>query len=350
MSKVDIIGKWDLNNNSWYDPYTEEERGKSLSLVSLKNVITDESYNYEYFIFCPGIRLENVSKDSKIVSDKAGNIDKAIKYFGKLDKNIHMKLLLLDNDAPLKEESVFLGNHIESISSNPHINSINVIAHSKGAAVAFDSLKYIKRPLALSKTNLFTTAVPFKGTIMVSPAIFYPKLERIIQNKINNEFLAKEITKAISSVYSGISSNSHMDYDIAIPGGADPDKYDETFIEKLLQKENLDMISKINSYHNIYTGIEEDTFRKCLKAGDFAGMGLCLMDDLIFDEKSDGIVPLSSQQALENLNPEELKIHQVKSSTNNIFGNVQDANEVFSIINDEIDETKEKAYYKKLKK
>ena len=79
-------------------------------------------------------------------------------------------------------------------------------------------------------------------------------------------------------------------------------------------------------------------------------MGLCLMDDLIFDEKSDGIVPLSSQQALENLNPEELKIHQVKSSTNNIFGNVQDANEVFSIINDEIDETKEKAYYKKLKK
>ena len=80
MSKVDIIGKWDLNNNSWYDPYTEEERGKSLSLVSLKNVITGESYNYEYFIFCPGIRLENVSKDSKIVSDKAGNIDKAIKY------------------------------------------------------------------------------------------------------------------------------------------------------------------------------------------------------------------------------------------------------------------------------
>ena len=166
MSKVDIIGKWDLNNNSWYDPYTEEERGKSLSLVSLKNVITGESYNYEYFIFCPGIRLENVSKDSKIVSDKAGNIDKAIKYFGKLDKNIHMKLLLLDNDAPLKEESIFLGNHIESISSNPHINSINVIAHSKGAPVAFDSLKYIKRPLALSKTNLFTTAVPFKGTIM----------------------------------------------------------------------------------------------------------------------------------------------------------------------------------------
>ena len=63
MSKVDIIGKWDLSNNSWYDPYTEEERGKSLSLVSLKSVETDESYNYEYFIFCPGIRLENVSKE-----------------------------------------------------------------------------------------------------------------------------------------------------------------------------------------------------------------------------------------------------------------------------------------------
>ena len=349
MSKVDIIGKWDLNNNSWYDPYTEEERGKSLSLVSLKNVITGESYNYEYFIFCPGIRLENVSKDSKIVSDKAGNIDKAIKYFGKLDKNIHMKLLLLDNDAPLKEESIFLGNHIESISSNPHINSINVIAHSQGAALAFNSLKYIRKPLALSKTNLFTTAVPFKGTIMASPLYLYPRLEDIIKNKISNEFLVQRLMEGLTKLYESFSSNSHMDYDIAIPGGANS-KYDKSFIKNLLSEENISMISKINSYHNIYTKIESDTFKKCLKTGDLTGMVLCLIDDIVFTEKSDGIVPLSSQQALENLNPEGLKIHQVKSSTHNIFGNVQDVNEVFSIINDEIDETKEKAYYKKLKK
>ena len=349
MSKVDIIGKWDLSNNSWYDPYTEEERGKSLSLVSLKSVETDESYNYEYFIFCPGIRLENVSKDSKTVSDKAGDIDKAIKYFSKLDKNIHMKLLLLDNDAPLKEESVFLGNHIESISSNPHINSINVIAHSQGAALAFNSLKYIRKPLALSKTNLFTTAVPFKGTIMASPLYLYPRLEDIIKNKISNEFLVQRLMEGLTKLYESFSSNSHMDYDIAIPGGANS-KYDKSFIKNLLSEENISMISKINSYHNIYTKIESDTFKKCLKTGDLTGMVLCLIDDIVFTEKSDGIVPLSSQQALEKLNPEGLKIHQVKSSTNNIFGNVQDAYEVFSIINDEIDETKEKAYYKKLKK
>ena len=349
MSKVDIIGKWDLSNNSWYDPYTEEERGKSLSLVSLKSVETDESYNYEYFIFCPGIRLENVSKDSKTVSDKAGDIDKAIKYFSKLDKNIHMKLLLLDNDAPLKEESVFLGNHIESISSNPHINSINVIAHSQGAALAFNSLKYIRKPLALSKTNLFTTAVPFKGTIMASPLYLYPRLEDIIKNKISNEFLVQRLMEGLTKLYESFSSNSHMDYDIAIPGGANS-KYDKSFIKNLLSEENISMISKINSYHNIYTKIESDTFKKCLKTGDLTGMVLCLIDDIVFTEKSDGIVPLSSQQALENLNPEGLKIHQVKSSTHNIFGNVQDAYEVFSIINDEIDETKEKAYYKKLKK
>lgn len=349
MSKVDIIGKWDLSNNSWYDPYTEEERGKSLSLVSLKSVETDESYNYEYFIFCPGIRLENVSKDSKTVSDKAGDIDKAIKYFSKLDKNIHMKLLLLDNDAPLKEESIFLGNHIESISSNPHINSINVIAHSIGAAVAFDSLKSIRKPLALSKTNLFTTAVPFKGTIMASPLYLYPRLEDIIKNKISNEFLIQRLMEGLTKLYESFSSNSHMDYDIAIPGGANS-KYDKSFIKNLLSEENISMISKINSYHNIYTKIESDTFKKCLKTGDLTGMVLCLIDDIVFTEKSDGIVPLSSQQALENLNSEGLKIHQVKSSTNNIFGNVQDAYEVFSIINDEIDETKEKAYYKKLKK
>ena len=349
MSKVDIIGKWDLSNNSWYDPYTEEERGKSLSLVSLKSVETDESYNYEYFIFCPGIRLENVSKDSKTVSDKAGDIDKAIKYFSKLDKNIHMKLLLLDNDAPLKEESIFLGNHIESISSNPHINSINVIAHSQGAALAFNSLKYIRKPLALSKTNLFTTAVPFKGTIMASPLYLYPRLEDIIKNKISNEFLVQRLMEGLTKLYESFSSNSHMDYDIAIPGGANS-KYDKSFIKNLLSEENISMISKINSYHNIYTKIESDTFKKCLKTGDLTGMVLCLIDDIVFTEKSDGIVPLSSQQALENLNPEGLKIHQVKSSTHNIFGNVQDAYEVFSIINDEIDETKEKAYYKKLKK
>ena len=25
MSKIDIVGKWDLNNNNWYDPYTEKK-------------------------------------------------------------------------------------------------------------------------------------------------------------------------------------------------------------------------------------------------------------------------------------------------------------------------------------
>lgn len=349
MSKIDIVGKWDLNNNNWYDPYTENERGSSLALASLKNVKVDDNYNYEYFIFCPGTRLEDESKDSKTISDGAENIDKAQKFFGKLDKNIQIKLLLLDADAPLKEESIFFGNHIDSISSNPHIKSINIIAHSQGAALAFNSLKYIRKPLALSKTNLFTTAVPFKGTIMASPLYLYPRLEDIIKNKISNEFLVQRLMEGLTKLYESFSSNSHMDYDIAIPGGANS-KYDESFIKNLLSEENISMISKINSYHNIYTKIESDTFRKCLKTGDLTGMVLCLIDDIVFTEKSDGIVPLSSQQALENLNPEGLKIHQVKSSTHNIFGNVQDAYEVFSIINDEIDETKEKAYYKKLKK
>ena len=349
MSKIDIVGKWDLNNNNWYDPYTENERGSSLALASLKNVKVNDNYNYEYFIFCPGTRLEDESKDSKTISDGAENIDKAQKFFGKLDKNIQIKLLLLDADAPLKEESIFLGNHIDSISSNPHIKSINIIAHSQGAALAFNSLKYIRKPLALSKTNLFTTAVPFKGTIMASPLYLYPRLEDIIKNKISNEFLVQRLMEGLTKLYESFSSNSHMDYDIAIPGGANS-KYDKSFIKNLLSEENISMISKINSYHNIYTKIESDTFKKCLKTGDLTGMVLCLIDDIVFTEKSDGIVPLSSQQALENLNPEGLKIHQVKSSTHNIFGNVQDAYEVFSIINDEIDETKEKAYYKKLKK
>ena len=349
MSKIDIVGKWDLNNNNWYDPYTENERGSSLALASLKNVKVDDNYNYEYFIFCPGTRLEDESKDSKTISDGAENIDKAQKFFGKLDKNIQIKLLLLDADAPLKEESIFFGNHIDSISSNPHIKSINIIAHSQGAALAFNSLKYIRKPLALSKTNLFTTAVPFKGTIMASPLYLYPRLEDIIKNKISNEFLVQRLMEGLTKLYESFSSNSHMDYDIAIPGGANS-KYDKSFIKNLLSEENISMISKINSYHNIYTKIESDTFKKCLKTGDLTGMVLCLIDDIVFTEKSDGIVPLSSQQALENLNPEGLKIHQVKSSTHNIFGNVQDAYEVFSIINDEIDETTEKAYYKKLKK
>lgn len=349
MSKIDIVGKWDLNNNNWYDPYTKEERGRSLSLASLKSVKVDDSYNYEYFIFCPGTRLEDESKDSKTISDGPENIDKAIKFFGKLDKNIQMKLLLLDADAPLKEESIFLGNHIESISSNPHIKSINIIAHSKGAALAFDSLKYIRNPLALEKTNLFTTAVPFKGTIMASPLYLYPRLEEIIKSKISSEILVQKLMEGFAKIYSGISSNSHMDYDIAIPGGASQ-KYDKSFIENLLSEENINMISKINSYHNIYTGIESDTFRNCLKDGDLTGMGLCLIDDIVFTEKSDGMVPLSSQKALEALNPQGLKLHQIKSSTNNILGNTRTANEVFTIINDEIDEAKEKAYLKKLQK
>ena len=69
--------------------------------------------------------------------------------------------------------------------------------------------------------------------------------------------------------------------------------------------------------------------------------------------ETDENLDTDAERILEKLNvvnSEGLKIHQVKSSTHNIFGNVQDANEVFSIINDEIDETKEKAYYKKLKK
>ncbi len=55
----------------------------------------------------------------------------------------------------------------------------------------------------------------------------------------------------------------------------------------------------INHYQNICTVINDKTAKEILKKGDLLGIGLLLMDELFFDEPSDGLVLLSAQKSIE---------------------------------------------------
>ena len=89
---------------------------------------------------------------------------------------------------------------------------------------------FFTKPITFSKTNIFNVAAPYDGTKMASPLVFYPEVKKVITSKIHNETLANSIYNKLINLYESISSNSHMDYDIAMIGGIPESKkhvYDE---------------------------------------------------------------------------------------------------------------------------
>ena len=302
MGKINIIGKWDLNENKWKTP-TTEEYGKSFSLAIYEPIINDEnSSEINYIIIANGTRLEQHTKDFNVISDKELKIDYVKKHFEKPNGNYQIISLFMDNDAPLIEAAKLFSEYIDNLAINENTKSINLISVSKCGTMSFYTPRFFKYEESFNKTSLHNVAVPYQGTKFASPFIIFQEVKSFLNAKLGKNELSKQGYIALLKMYKNICSCSHMDYDISLPGGVPIDqnnKYDRNFIKNIFSKENIDSIKKLHLFRNYTTEIDEKTFIEALLALNLKGMGLCLFNEFFFHGKSDGLTSLHSQRTVE---------------------------------------------------
>ena len=302
MGTIEILGKWNNETSKFETSFDLSLSGTAFGVATyepIKNVASDE---YDYIIICSGCRIENFSKDFIGVKESHSGISKFIDYFSNQKRNVIIKLVMLDKDAPLKEQGKLLASQIDLWVGMPEVKTVNVLGHSKAAVMCFDMPKYFRNPLSYSKTNLYTTCSPFNGTIMACPDKLIRKIESVFRERIPSQLLVDFLMKLVISFNDSMNSYSHMDFDITPLGHISQEYmhlYDPSLIENIFSVENLDAINRIGSYTNFCTKIDNNTLGECLRTANYLGVGLCLLDAVVFDEPSDGMVAYSSQRLVD---------------------------------------------------
>ena len=162
--------------------------------------------------------------------------------------------------------------------------------------------RYFNNPKSYDLTYMYNIATPYSGTTMASPLYFYPEIKKLVTSKLGDNAISNFIYKKLVDFYESRSSNSHMDYDIAKPGGVSEDKkdnYDKDFIENIFSSENIEALKKIKGFENFTTHIDKNVIEKAIKMGDFNTIGLSILNSWFFDKKSDGFVMTSEQSLVE---------------------------------------------------
>lgn len=352
MGKIELLGKWNLEQETWQQDITNKQRGRSSAIGTYEDIINDPNEGINYIIIALGSRVEDHSKNYFDIKESQISVDKFLSYFSNRNNNIAIRTFLMDADAPIKEDAKLIARYIDELATKDTTASINLLGVSKCGTMAFYVPKYFNRLASFHKTNVYTIASPFNGTKMASPKIFYPEVKKLITSKIGDTKFAETVYRKLISVYEGISSNSHMDYDIAMPGGISEDKahiYDPTFIRDIFNSDNVNAVRRLNSYQNFITGIDGNTLKEAIATANVTGVGLCLLDSLCFDEQSDGLVMTSSQHLVEEHLPDEkITTHRLKSTHHSVFSNERAINEIMYSVNKTIEAqtTSNKTYVK----
>lgn len=334
MGKIDIIAKWDLEKNKWTQSSDLKDIGRSFAIANYKKIINDNG-KINYIIIDQGSRVEDHSKDFFNIKETEVGIDNVISHYERCNGNYDIKLFLMDADAPIIEDAKIFANYVEKLASLPNTNSVNIVGLSKCSVMNFYVPRFFKNSDTYKKTNIYNIASPYEGTKFASPKIFYPEIKRVFKSDILCNTLVKNI-------YEKISSNSHMDYDIAIPGGIPAEKlhiYDESFIKNVFCTDNVEAVKRLNSFKNILTSIDSNVRKEAIKTLNFYGIALCLFDKMFFDGKSDGMVYTSSQRKVEDVL--DIKSYSIKSH-HDVNSNIRAFNEVLGIVDDTIDEFDDK--------
>lgn len=334
MGKIDIIAKWDLEKNKWTQSSDLKDIGRSFAIANYKKIINDNG-KINYIIIDQGSRVEDHSKDFFNIKETEVGIDNVISHYERCNGNYDIKLFLMDADAPIIEDAKLFANYVEKLASLPNTNSVNIVGLSKCSVMNFYVPRFFKNSDTYKKTNIYNIASPYEGTKFASPKIFYPEIKRVFKSDILCNTLVKNI-------YEKISSNSHIDYDIAIPGGIPAEKlhiYDESFIKNVFCTDNVEAVKRLNSFKNILTSIDSNVRKEAIKTLNFYGIALCLFDKMFFDGKSDGMVYTSSQRKVEDVL--DIKSYSIKSH-HDVNSNIRAFNEVLGIVDDTIDEFDDK--------
>lgn len=348
MNKIEVLGKYSLCDKSWSN--NDALRKISLAIANYDEIKNCDNEMYEYIILCYGCRLEDHSKDGYTIKNSAAHINRILNYYKGKNCNVRVKYVMLDKDAPLKEDGLVLAKYINQLCKDSNCNSVNIVGHSKAGVMFFDMIKHLDNN-SLSKTNLYNVAVPYTGTKMASPKFIYNDIKIIIDSQIKNKDLADKIYKSTINFYEGISSNSHMDYDISLPGGVQEDRldrYDSSIIENIFSKENINAMKNLNSFQNYITGIDETTLPRAIFTGDFTGIGLCIIDDVLMDRKSDGFVCSDAQRKVSNYMHNSHRI--ISGAHHGILSDELYCNRIFSDIYDNIEQNNEKKFVRGLVK
>ena len=341
MGTIDIFAKWDLEKNDWTQSDNLKDIGRSFAIASYKRIINDNG-KINYIIIDQGSRVEDYSNDFSNIKETEVRIDNVISHYERCNGNYDIKLFLMDADAPIIEDAKLFANYVELLASLPDTNSVNIVGLSKCSVMNFYVPRFFKNSETFKKTNVYNIASPYEGTKMASPLVFYPEIRRFVASKVCNEKLAQNISNKLVNVYEGISSNSHMDYDIAIPGGIPEEKlylYDENFIKEVFCTDNVEAVKRLNSFKNILTSIDNSVRKEAIMTGNFYGIALCLFDKMFFEGKSDGMVYTSSQRKVEDVL--DIKSYSIKSH-HDVNSNIRAFNEVLGIVDDTIDEFDDK--------
>ena len=332
MGTIDIFAKWNLEKNEWVQSSDLKDRGRSFAIASYKRIINDNG-KINYIIIDQGSRVENHSEDFSNIKETEVRIDNVISHYERCNGNYDIKLFLMDADAPIIEDAKLFAKYVESLALLPNTNSVNIIGLSKCSVMNFYVPRFFKNRETFKKTNVYNIASPYDGTKFASIKMFYPEIRK--KFKVLSDFIIK-------NVYEGISSNSHMDYDIAIPGGIPEERihlYDENFIKNVFCTDNVEAVKRLNSFKNILTSIDSEVRKEAIITGNLYGIALCLFDKIFFDGKSDGMVYTSSQRKVEDVL--DIKSYSIKSH-HDVNSNVRAFNEVLEIVDDTIDEFDDK--------
>lgn len=302
MGKINSIAKWDLSLNQWIIP-SNEQVGRSFAFSHYDRIINNPNNELNYIIIANGSRVEDHSKNFTHIDNKKLRIDKMIEHYKNNNENYDIQVFLMDADAPIIEDAKLFAQYVDSISCLPTTKSINVISISKCGAMCFYVPRFFKRNESYKKLNLYNIATPYNGTKFASPTILYQEIKAFILKLLGDTPISHTIYSKLIKIYESISSNSHMDYDVAIPGGIDDDftdLYDKSFIQNIFSSDNLHAIKKIHLFKNFTTKIDDSTLLEALSTFNLNGIGLCILNDIFFKKQSDGFVTLESQKKVDD--------------------------------------------------
>ena len=344
MGKVVCVSKWDLESNNWIRIEEGKIDKKALSIGLFNPIKNNASGETNYIIFADSMRLENHTPHGSYISNSAGGVDNISRYFAGKDENFEILLFLVDNDAPLVEESKFMAFLVDGYANIPTAKTVNVIGTSKCGTIAFDMMKYLRSPLNKEKTYVYSISSPYLGTPMASPLYFARNARAAIEAKLGKNPFSDKVIKSVVYIYNHMLSNSHMDLDIAMAGGVPSDlqsKYDPSFLKNIFSDSNLLSLTNVKHYENICTVINDATLKNGLQVGSLTTLGLCILNDCIFGGNSDGMVSLDSQQKIDEYYSNEHAESKLITSSHGVFYVPIYADEVLDIVYSNMTKDKE---------
>jgi hypothetical protein len=341
--------KWDTNALKWNRNMTDNEKLSAFTIVDFGEVKNNDSDNYDYLVVCDGCTVKYYTDRPEAISESKTNIDNIKKVLKRSKHNYRLKLILIDGDAPLNEDAKLFAEYIDYLASKSLTNSINILGFSKCGVMSFNMPKYYQNPISYHKTNLYTIATPFEGTMMATPNILLKDFSENVHKSIHNERLANLIISSINKRYSNSNDQKHHRFnDISIPNKLDAhttNNYDPELLQSIFSKANLSAIKRLNTYQNICTRIDDNTFEECLRTANFIGLGLCLTNDFLLHKQADGMVEQNSQQAIEK--HLDISSPLLKSSHHAVLTNQRLTSDLIHYVDDTIGEQVDKCLVKK---